>query len=229
MTRLRPVLSLALIHSASLLAADFWQTKEYDQWTTNEARRMLTDSPWARPVLVPLDGLGGTPASIAEDICRGCAQCSVKTVGGPGGLPVLSLTVAWQSALPVKQALARIRFGEEVESSSAAAEYLRRREDSFVISISGLPLKLLPRDPAVLTPNAFLRPRGRSRLPAAAARVVEAEDGFRLLLYFARGTGGGTTLQESDGQVEVQLRLGALNIHRSFRLRDMRYGGKLEL
>ncbi|MBI3693538.1 MAG: hypothetical protein HY238_01675 [Acidobacteria bacterium] len=45
----------------SLWAADFWEKKKFAEWTDKETRQMMTDSPWARRVDVPLgSGMAGS-------------------------------------------------------------------------------------------------------------------------------------------------------------------------
>ena len=41
---------LALLGSAGLWAADFWEKKEYKQWKPKDVHKMLTKSPWAQNV-----------------------------------------------------------------------------------------------------------------------------------------------------------------------------------
>ena len=33
--------------AVALLASDFWKTKDYTQWSSEEVTKVLTDSPWA--------------------------------------------------------------------------------------------------------------------------------------------------------------------------------------
>jgi hypothetical protein len=40
--------------AAMLLAADFWRTKEYTEWTSAEISKVLSDSPWAKGKTVQL-------------------------------------------------------------------------------------------------------------------------------------------------------------------------------
>lgn len=99
----RIILFAALAASLSAAAAvaaraqkDAWQGKPYQQWTKEEAQRVLTDSPWAR--------------SVAE---------TGQMVGG-----VMSgdkfYTVRLRSALPVRHALLRLRqLSDKYDSMSA--------------------------------------------------------------------------------------------------------------
>jgi len=38
--------------AALLFASDFWKTKDYTQWTSEEVDKLLTDSPWAKELTV---------------------------------------------------------------------------------------------------------------------------------------------------------------------------------
>src|SRR5271163_347482 len=51
----KPFLQLTLAGSlcaVALFAADFWKTKDYTQWSSEEVTKVLTDSPWAKEISV---------------------------------------------------------------------------------------------------------------------------------------------------------------------------------
>ena len=49
------VVVAGLLAAGTLLQAeDFWEKKKYAEWTDKEVRQMLTNSPWARRVEIPL-------------------------------------------------------------------------------------------------------------------------------------------------------------------------------
>ena len=49
----KPTLLLISVSSATLLlAAPSWQKKDFSQWTTDDAKKILSDSPWAKTVQV---------------------------------------------------------------------------------------------------------------------------------------------------------------------------------
>jgi hypothetical protein len=60
--------------SAAVIAADFWEKKEYSEWSEKEVRKVLFDSPWSRQVNVSLRGEGYSGAP--------------PVAGGPGGGPL---------------------------------------------------------------------------------------------------------------------------------------------
>ena len=70
-----------------LLAADFWEKKAPDAWTTAEVERILTDSPWAREAEVAFVGDTSSPI--------GGGSRSRGGIGFPGrGVERLALAVS---------------------------------------------------------------------------------------------------------------------------------------
>src|SRR5450755_2505064 len=57
-TLLLSALSGSLL-TVALLASDFWKTKDYTQWTSDEVAKVLTDSPWAKQISVTSEQTGG--------------------------------------------------------------------------------------------------------------------------------------------------------------------------
>lgn len=46
-------LGLSTALALSAFASDAWNTKPYEKWTAQEVEKILSDSPWARPILLP--------------------------------------------------------------------------------------------------------------------------------------------------------------------------------
>ena len=76
--------AMFFIGLGALLAADFWEKKDYGQWTIEECRKMKEDSPWSFKYL--LEGRG-----IASD----------------GQVPFVKYNVQILSALPIRLAMVR--------------------------------------------------------------------------------------------------------------------------
>lgn len=229
---------LVALLGARLFAADFWEKKRFPDWSAKEIRKLLTDSPWARPVLVPLETLHGQQASsVLHKQAKGaCHQCSV------GGTPVqlqssdmpelarpLTVTVRWHSALPLKQALAKLLFGDEVSTSAAAAELLSREDDSYVVGLSSLPRQVLPEDLESIKSGAVLKVRNGPSIPAREARVRPEGDMVNLLLFFPKPQGGTPGITLEHREIELGVKLFAIEVKRKFKLSEMVYQGKLEL
>lgn len=113
--RLTCVLGLALLATLAAGAAEFWEKKDYRQWSEKDCRKMLTDSPWARQYM--LSSVHITPLQVEPtDPPEGA---------GPGGLsggppdnpgtrerhenPRIIYQVQFRSALPVRQAMVRLQ------------------------------------------------------------------------------------------------------------------------
>ena len=139
-------------------AADFWEKTDFGEWNGKQVRRMLTNSPWAREVTVSFPegfGVGVPEGSRADEKGKfgtsGASQGpssrdSVGPRGGqfdPGFAGELSattmVTVRWVSALPVKQALMKHRFGDEVATAEEAQRILSQAETHYVVAIAALP------------------------------------------------------------------------------------------
>src|SRR5580700_3152613 len=115
---------LMLLCALCMWAADFWTTKPFTEWNEKEVQKILSDSPWTGRVTVT----GGVGAGIAEagggrgggrggggGGGRGGPQGDAASAdpgidGGGGGLGAgggVSVTLIWQTALPVRQALVK--------------------------------------------------------------------------------------------------------------------------
>jgi hypothetical protein len=237
------LLGLFLLACAALSAADFW-TKPFTEWSDKEAERMVTDSPWAFIVAVPLppnlpvpsDGGGGGGGG-----------------GGQGFGPEPArprITISWRSALPVRQALLRTQLGKGVAPSPDQLAALSQPEQLYVIGISGIPPQFLK--PTGGRFEAFLKRKGKPDILAQQAgiqtgRGAPSGDSTSGAPAGVRGGfgggaagggfGGGLVLVRfpreeitvEDREVDFFARVGRLEFGRKFKLADMTIGGKLEL
>src|SRR5260370_42295665 len=51
-TTFQQLVIAGLACAVALFASDFWKTKDYTQWTSEEVNKVLTDSPWAKQMTV---------------------------------------------------------------------------------------------------------------------------------------------------------------------------------
>ncbi len=242
--------------AATLAAEEFWQKKKFSEWTAKEVRKMLNDSPWARPVEVRLDFMGGARAGGGggrrggrgggggggfSDASVGAGGLGEE--GGMGGgmgrggggfatpesVPTTTVYVRWRTALPVKQAIVRGRFGDEAASSPEAAKVLASQETHYIIEIAGLPAPMVRVNPEQLKSNAQLRIKDQSPIQAVDVKAGRDQNRVNLYLIFPRGQQGSHQIVVEDKEVEVFLKAGPLDIRRKFRLKDMIFEGKLEI
>ena len=215
-----------------LLAADSWRKKPYTAWDDKDIQKILNDSPWAREVNVIISGRGeearsSSPvAGVGGGSGRGSEGMGGRGNTGMGGAgsaaPTFSLVVRLVSALPVRQAMMRARYGDKVGSSPEAAKVLSTPDNYYVVALAGL--RRPPGDVQAIKEKSALRVKGKEPFEPVQVR---AENGM-IVLFFPRE---GHPIAVEDGEVEVQVRLPDLAspIRRSFKLKDMVYDGKLEL
>ena len=137
--------------------------------------------------------------------------------GGTMRLPELRVTVRWESALPVRQALAKKMDAE-----------LKEESPSYIIAIAGVPRRARSDDddPDSLEQtrvSTTLSSKGRSAL--APQKVELAKDGTTLLFVFRRDE----PFSLDDKEVEFITKLGPMELKRKFKLEEMVYQGKLAL
>jgi uncharacterized membrane protein YgcG len=234
------LVGLWVLACAALPAADFW-TKPFTEWSDKEAERMVTDSPWAAGVTVPL------PQTITEPVGVGTGVGGGQGFGPEPARPLV--TISWRSALPVRQAVLRTQLGKGVAPSPEQLAALAQPEPFYVVGISGLPPQYLKASGGRF--EAFLKRKGKADIPAQQAAMPTGRGapgggatsggpgGFGGGGFGAGGGGfgGGLVLVRfpreeitvEDREVEFSARVGPLEFGRKFKLADMRIGGKLEL
>ena len=89
-------LAFFLFSFSSPARAQFWNKKDYRDWSANECRRILTNSPWTK-----------TYSSSAMQMPSGAEGSAV-----PGRQPLMTIqyTAQFFSALPVREA--QVRMGQ---------------------------------------------------------------------------------------------------------------------
>jgi hypothetical protein len=132
------------------------------------------------------------------------------------------LVVRFVSALPVRQALMRARYGNEVGSSPEAAKVLSTPDPYYVVALAGL--RRPPGNVQSIKEKSTLRVKGKEPFGPVQVRM---ENGM-VVLFFQRE---GHPIVLQDGEVEVQVGLPSLSspIRRAFKLKNMVYDGKLEI
>src|SRR5262245_46999504 len=80
---------LSALGSLPLVAADFWQDKKFIHWSDKEVGKILNDSPWAKSISAPMEGMGGGGMGGGGGRGRGGGGGGGRGggMGGGGGLP----------------------------------------------------------------------------------------------------------------------------------------------
>lgn len=231
---------LALWATAASPQAAFWDRKKFSEWSDEEVRRLLTDSPWAQVLTVPLKLEKSEPGGPAtwKDIPGAGPTLPDARPGGMGGSPVggigaprpklprqAQIVVRWSSALPVRQALVRHKYGAEVDSVPAR-RLLEREEPFYVIEVLGIPSLVAHRGPELvqseLYRTAYLRTKTGRLLRADSVYVAVQGLFLGITIRFPRQE----ALTDKDGWVDIGARTEAFEFVRRFELRRMVYAGR---
>ncbi len=229
---------LLLLFGFALVAADFWQ-KPYTEWSDKDTAKMMTNSPWAKSASVSMGGPGGgaPQAMPAGGGFGGGAPGGPQGGGGsefgPGAQgsspPTFDVVARWQSALPIRQAFVRLKFGAEADKSVEAAKILEQQERPYEIVLSGAMGMFLggkPGDAAkALGEVSFLSSSRTGAIKAAQVEVGKPGKTMDVVFAFPRSM----PFTVEDKEVEFATKLGASNLKYKFKLKDMVVNGKLEM
>jgi hypothetical protein len=237
---------LLVLTVALLMAADpTWKTKPAAQWSEEDAKQILTVSPWVKDVVagvarpmsedelrqggemgehhgVGYDGVEGNKPQNAQlpksvpDLLFGKGPDPSKSRFKAGQTPV---QVRWESALPVR--IAELK-AHEIEPPTLDG-------DGYRIAVYGVPGAYFKDDPKKLgdplAKEAFLRRAGKKDVKPLRVEVFQRGNSLVVAYLFPLSA----ELTKADGQVEFNAHIGRVVVVHSFDLAQMEYLGKLEL
>ena len=232
------------ISAAVLLAADGpWKTRPAALWTPEDARQILTKSPWARQVQAGVarresedelreGGQMGQPKGIGYDGVdpKGSgpklpsSPLDIFTGSGTDRSPrsmvsSMILRLRWESALPVRLA--------ELKSQESDPPTLEG--DGYRIAVYGLPGGNFKGDPKKLgdplKEQAVLRRDGKKDVKPTSVEVFGLSDGWAVVYLFPLSA----EISPKDVRLEFEAHIGRIVVAQSFDLSEMIFQGKLEL
>ena len=238
MQRIQLIGLVVIAASSVLAAANFWDEESFTTWSEKEVEEILTDSPWSQGVTIALRGRQGGGGGRGGG--GGGGGGGVDRLGGRGGgrgaafntaPPRLRLTVSWRSALPVKQALVRTQSRNNETISSDQEQFLDQTELSYVVFVSGFPLRFnrLLQDRSTLLElldQTSLQLDDRNPIVVEDARAfVENEETVSIEYLFSREH----AITLDDRNVEFVTKVGPIEVKKKFKLEDMVFADELSL
>lgn len=245
---------IAVVLPAALCAADVWESKPFADWTSKDLQMVVNNSPWSRQTRALLAGAAAAPArnnsqfpeASSDDPAGGRVSRDANSAGGadrlgatpsdfdqrgefaqPAGLPII---IRWQSALPLRQAQMRGKYGKEAAASPDAQKFLTQEPMLYVISVAGLPGSVVSAgggDQAKqkISQASTLTAKGKEPLHPIAVDFVPDGSAVDVLIGFPKSV----PLTLEDQEAEFSTRIGAASVKVKFKLKDMLLHGKLEL
>ena len=226
-----------LFVSALLFAAadPAWKAKQVADWSVEDAKLVLTDSPWAASVTttvahstarlgkgggislgIPGIGIGGRRGGYPGG-AGAPPQGPPRDDGPAADAPVVRLR--WESALPIREGELRAR-----ETNAPDID-----QNSYVIAVYGVPGRYIGGDPKSLARQlkgeAAIRRDGEKDLKPSSVEIMERDDGPVVLYSFPRKV----EIKRSDKRAEFSAQIGQLQMTHAFYIEDMFFQGKLEL
>ena len=229
--------------AALLFAADpAWKTKPVPNWTADDAREVLANSPWSRTVLAHIarrqtedqlreGGQMGQPKGLGYDQvddkrARPPLPTSLPDLVRPDPRPpvredgqTIRLTLRWESALPVR--VAELKTGEPAPPTLSTQGYS--------LAVYGVPGDSLKGDPKSLGDPlkslAALKREGKKDVKPSSVEVFQLEKGVVVVYMFPLST----EISKKDGPFLFTANIGRIAISQSFNPEEMEFQGKLEL
>jgi hypothetical protein len=240
-----------LLLSSALIAADFWTSADYGEWTSEQVMTILSKSPWASVQTVrqkefEADALPQNSrdpgccdsdpqaTSVPNLTLEGGAKASQAPVSRPG--TVRHFVVRFQTALPTRMAQARMQVLGGRMTAGQAEEYLNDTPEEHIIVAIWTPpeedlaelnqlVDRVPEEHLYLS----LKKSGR-KIPAVRVITPFQAGGREAYIVFPRITEGHGPIGVEEKQVHVVCVVNeGLKIEAKFPLKKMVFGGKLEL
>ena len=235
-------------HALPAARKEFWENKDPAEWSDEEKRILLGQSPWAREGIVrfEVEPKGARATGSYEGVARpgggvpganpGATPGAVASVPiGERPPPVPStdtgqsvrfkVLARWESAKPV-----RLAGGPEMPEGTA---------QFYIIRLRGMPLLPPPKGrdgDSVPNPNQGLldaiqqssRIERKNKIAISCAHLLTGwgESATELLLLFARGT---DPITLGEKAVTLESRFGPFHLSVKFPIKDMMYRGALAL
>jgi hypothetical protein len=212
-----------------LMAADSWKSKQIDQWSEDEAKQVLTKSPWvqhATPGLLPKQSEASRRDGGKMGGSQGVRAISPAALfGGPGAKPhaarpslLKPLEVRWESARPVRAAEAQTHEEDSPEIAS----------NTYVIAVYDVPgldiaMAALPSE---LQRVATLRREGKKDLKPLEVNLLPQANGLTTVVYMFPQS---DPITLEDRRVTFSAVFDKLSVAQYFYTHEMQLGGKLEL
>ena len=209
-------IALLVLSALVLRAADqAWKNKQFPEWTEEDARELLKESPWVKTTVATLVK-SQDRVTIGR---RGRGRSAKETPATPSAQPP-TLTLRWESALPVREA--------ELKARDVTAPTLGD-EDHYAIAVYGIPRALLRDDSKIMAEDlkrqALLKREGKKDTKPSSVEILLRDDGPVVLYLFPKSA----AFDWRDHKIEFNAQIPGLKFSQAFSFDDMAFHGKLEL
>jgi hypothetical protein len=211
-----------------------WKNKQYSEWTEDDAKEVMANSPWAKTVVatpIKPNGQAGQPGSHRGHINIGGIGIGRAGSGGAGrhssegggGVATpdqpATLTLRWESALPIREAELKAR---DIGAPDVADDY-------YAIAVYGMPHGMVTEDSKErsdeLKKLATLKREGKKDLKPTRVDILLRETGPVVVYLFSKSA----EFTWRDHGLLFEAQISKLKFSQAFSTDDMTFHGKLEL
>jgi hypothetical protein len=209
-------LAIFVLSALVLTAADqAWKNKQSTEWTEDDAKELLKDSPWVKRVVATLVKAPES-AAVGRRGTRGVAGGTIT----PASAKAPTLTLRWESALPVREA--------ELKARDVTAPTFQD-EEHYAIAVYGIPREALRDDSKIIADDlrrrSLLKREGKKDTKPSSVEILLRDDGPVVLYLFPKSAEFGWR----DHKIEFDAQMPGLKLTQVFSFDDMTFHGKLEL
>ena len=140
----------------------------------------------------------------------------------------MTVFVRWFSSIPVKQAMVRSRYGDEVATAKDAIDYLARQEKFYVVTVAGLPGRMagmVQRNPDALKQGTMLKRKKKEPIKPEDIQTQAQQESANFFFMFPKTDA--ITIDDKD--VEFIMKTERFELKRKFKLKNMVFNGELSL
>jgi len=237
--RCQQITCALLIPAVLLMAGEpAWMSKETQDWTEQDAKQILSDSPWAKIVVATITrrqsedqrrqaGKMGQDHGVGFDGIddgRPNNRAAISGVIKGGDVPhssslAFKLRIRWETAPPVRLA----------ELKAHVSEPPTLEGEGYIIAVYGVPGGGFKEDPKTLGEPlkklASLKREGKKDVKPSSVEVFQRDDGLVIAYLFPPSA----EIVAKDGRVEFEAQIGRIVFTQVFDLAPMQFQGKLVL
>ncbi len=226
-------------------AGDPWKEKNYKEWNEQDVNKILTDSPWARPITVLASwrvggrslpdtigqrtGDAASPRERSGGISTDVTNAVAAEVGGPnpGTTQDARFIVRWSSARTVRQALARFAALKGASQAEFEMRLNTPVTEHQILLYGGDMAPFVKSDELSLMQGASLSLRkNKTKLSPSRVQITRDQDGKRIAgisFYFAMKTDSGEpTVTADEKGIDFECRVGTVTLKTTFEPSKMR-------
>ncbi len=241
-----------IVNPAPATGPAAWRDKQIPDWTEEDAKHLLADSPWSHKSLTAVDAAADKPPAkegghrggfsiaglrrrvLSNGGSHSSDNRSSENRSSDTGTSTSSSSASGKPVVPATPPIVSVRWASalpirEAELKSRDVRAPMVDEDHYAIVVYGIPARFVKDDSKKfadrLKTQAALKRRAKQDLTPSSVEIILRDDGPVVLYLFPRTT----EITWRDHQIDFEAEIGALKVKQIFEADDMKFQGKLEL